>query len=178
MKNIDSMQEIKQLIFNANTVVVSSLDKSGYPTNRAMLTINEKASLSEMYFSTNTFSLKVIQFHENSKASLYFHTTDKFRGVYLKGEMEVIFDQKVKDCFWHEGDEKYYRFGKTDPNYCILKFTPIEGNYYCGLRIDRFLIHDGEIQITKPNSNPEIPDFLKQMYEEYKKKIKSQSNQE
>jgi len=177
MENINSTKEIMQLIFNSNIVVVSSLDENGYPSSRAMLTLNEKASLSEMYFSTNTFSQKVIQFHENPKASLYFHTTDKFRGVYLKGEMKVIFNQKVKDQFWHEGDEKYYRFGKTDPNYCILKFTPLEGNYYCGLRIDRFVINDGEIQINKQNLNPEIPDFLKQMYEEYKKKMKTHSNQ-
>ncbi|MBU1144588.1 MAG: pyridoxamine 5'-phosphate oxidase family protein [Firmicutes bacterium] len=177
MKNENSTLEIKQMILNSNTVVVSSLDKNGYPTSRAMLMLNEKTSLSEMYFSTNTFSYKVIQFHENSKASLYFHTTNPFRGLYLKGEINIIFDQKIKDFFWHEGDEKYYRFGKTDPNYCILKFTPVEGNYYCGLRIDRFVIFDGEIQLVKPDLNTEVPDFLKQLYKEYINKMKTQSNE-
>lgn len=171
MDNENRLNEMMALILDSDTVVVNSLDRDGYPVSRAMLTIKEHNSLNEMFFSTNTFSHKVIDFHSNPKASLYFYRTDRFRGVYLQGKMQVLFDQDTKNRFWSEGDERYYRFGKTDPNYCILKFIPVYGNYYCGLRIDWFKIQDGKVVFFNSDENPTIPEFLKAAYDEYLRKL-------
>ena len=44
--------------------------------------------------------------------------------------MEVLTDAKSKEMIWREGDTEYYPGGVTDPNYCVLKFTAIDGRFY------------------------------------------------
>lgn len=53
-----------------------------------------------------------------------------FRGVMLKGKMEVLTDNSTKEMIWREGDTLYYPLGVTDPDYCVLKFTAITGRRY------------------------------------------------
>ena len=31
---------------------------------------------------------------------------------------------------WRKGDTQYYPGGVTDPNYCVLKFTAIDGRLF------------------------------------------------
>ena len=131
---MDYIQEVKDLIFNSKTVLVNSVDESGFPISRAMLTVDYKRSLKEMYFSTNTSSNKVSQFTNNNKSSLYFYNDEEFNGVMLKGYMEVIHDKAIKDDIWEDGDEVYYPKGINDPDYCIIKFKAISGAYYKSLK--------------------------------------------
>ena len=44
--------------------------------------------------------------------------------------MEVLTDAKSKEMIWRDGDTEYYPGGVTDPNYCVLKFTAIDGRFY------------------------------------------------
>ena len=60
--------------------------------------------------------------------------------VMLKGKMEVLTDQQTKDEIWRPGDKIFYKQGKTDPDYCVLKFTAISGRYYCDLKTENFEI--------------------------------------
>ena len=53
-----------------------------------------------------------------------------FKGMMLRGTMEVLTDAESKEMIWREGDEQYYPEGVTDPNYCVLKFTAIDGRFY------------------------------------------------
>jgi len=48
----------------------------------------------------------------------------------LKGKVEVLEDQKFKDMIWQDEDILYYKEGKTDPDYCVLRFTAISLRYY------------------------------------------------
>lgn len=52
----------------------------------------------------------------NNKACVYFFDKRYFRGVMLKGTMEVLHDSKTKDMIWRDGDEMYYPKGVTDPD--------------------------------------------------------------
>ena len=82
------------------------------------------------YFTTNTFSLRVAHYKANPKASIYYCDVKGFKGMMLRGTMEVLTDAKSKEMIWREGDEQYYPAGVTDPNYCVLKFTATDGRFY------------------------------------------------
>lgn len=58
----------------------------------------------------------------------------------LKGRMEILTDQATKDSIWRAGDTIYYKEGKTDPDYCVLKFVAESGRYYSDLRTEDFRV--------------------------------------
>lgn len=123
-------QTIGKLIGRQKVGYLSYLDSEGYPVTKAMLMTKEREGIKTIYFSTNTSSNKVSRFLENPKASVYFADRRFYRGVSLLGTVEVLEDQETKDRFWEKGDERYYPLGKTDPDYCILKFTAVKGRYF------------------------------------------------
>jgi general stress protein 26 len=95
-----------------------------------MLQPREHDGLKVFYFTTNTHSMRVQQYLKNPKASIYFYDTRFFKGVMLRGKMEVLQDQDTKDRIWRDGDNMYYSLGVTDPDYCVLKFTALNGRMY------------------------------------------------
>ncbi len=92
----------------------------------------------DIYFTTNTSSHKVEHFTQNGKACVYFFKRGKikYQGVMIKGNVEICTDQPTKDMIWRFGDKFIYKKGVTDPDYCVLKFTGIEAEYYCDLKIE------------------------------------------
>ena len=109
---------------------ISSVDAEGYPCTKAMLSPRVRDGIKVFYFTTNTFSLRVSHYIANPKASIYFCDAEGFKGIMLRGTMEVLTDAASKEMIWHDGDTEYYPGGVTDPNYCVLKFTAIDGRYY------------------------------------------------
>ena len=93
-----------------------------------------------MYFTTNTSSLRVSQYRENPKASVYFFEKGRFRyeGVMLIGTMEVLEDAETKEEIWRTGDTMYYKKGVDDPDYCVLKFTALRARRYCAFKSESF----------------------------------------
>ena len=63
-----------------------------------------------------------------------------FKGMMLRGTMEVLTDAKSKEMIWREGDTEYYPGGVTDPNYCVLKFTATDGRFYSDFYPRSFVI--------------------------------------
>lgn len=53
----------------------------------------------------------------------------------IKGNMEVLTDQPTKDAFWRSGDTRFYKKGVTDPEYCILKFTGFEADWFSNFKV-------------------------------------------
>lgn len=51
--------------------------------------------------------------------------------------MQVCTDQLTKERIWRFGDKLFYKKGVTDPDYCVLKFTAQEGEYYCDFKIEK-----------------------------------------
>jgi general stress protein 26 len=95
-----------------------------------MLAPRKREGIKTFYFTTNTFSLRVAHYKANPKASIYFCDAKGFKGMMLRGTMEVLTDAKSKEMIWRKGDTEYYPGGVTDPNYCVLKFTAIDGRFY------------------------------------------------
>ena len=136
MKDVEST--IGKMIDKQKICYISSIDKNGFPNTKAMLQPRKREGIKEIYLTTNTSSLKVTSFRNNSKACIYFCDSRFFRGAMLKGTVEVLEDQESKDMIWRMGDTMYYPKGKTDPDYCVLKFTAISGRYYSTFKNEDF----------------------------------------
>lgn len=134
------LKKVEKFIDKQKVSFICSIDDENYPNVKAMLKPRIRRGLKEFYFSTNTSSMRVKQYINNPNASIYFYHKGLVRyiGVLLKGEMEVLTNQEIKDKIWEKGDTIFYKKGVTDPDYCVLKFTAISGRYYCDLKTESF----------------------------------------
>ena len=90
-------QQLMTFIEKQKTAFLSSVDEDGFPNMKAMFA-PRKIDGNCFYFSTNTSSMRVKQYRNNPKASVYFFSKGRFRyeGVMLIGTMEVLEDEKIK----------------------------------------------------------------------------------
>ena len=121
---------------------IASIDEDGFPNVKAMLKPRKMDGIRHFYFSTNTSSMRVSQYLRDPNACIYFYRKGLFsyKGVMLKGKMEVLTDQETKNMIWRRGDTLFYKGGVTDPDYCVLKFTAESGRYYCDLKSESFTV--------------------------------------
>lgn len=138
MRNVQ--QTVGNMADKLKTAFIGSVDEQGYPNIKAMLQPRKREGIKEFYFSTNTSSMRVKQFMNDSKACVYFCDRRFFRGVMLRGTMKVLTDIESKNMIWHEGDTMYYPKGVTDPDYCVFKFTAVSGRFYSNFRSEDFEI--------------------------------------
>ncbi|MCL2140587.1 MAG: pyridoxamine 5'-phosphate oxidase family protein [Dehalococcoidia bacterium] len=131
-------QTIGNLIDKQSVSFIASVDSDGFPNMKAMLPPRKREGIHTFWFTTNTSSMRVSQYRNNPKACIYFCDKRFFRGVMLKGTMEVLEDADSKEMIWKDGDRMYYAGGVTDPDYCVLKFTARSGRYYCDFKSEDF----------------------------------------
>lgn len=136
----DIAKTIGNLIDHATVSIIGSVDEAGFPNAKAMLPPRKRLGIKQFYFTTNLSSIRVKQFTANPKACVYFFDKRFYRGVMLKGTMEVLQDSKSKKMIWRDGDEMYYPQGVGDPDYCVLKFTAQNGRYYSNFKSEDFEI--------------------------------------
>lgn len=121
---------IYEFIARQKTSIISSVGEDGYPATRALIQpvlIEENV----IWFATYTSSRKVRHYRAEPKACVYFYEKGRnFQGVEIKGTMEVCTDQQTKERFWKPFFTRFYRKGVTDPDYCILKFTGFEAEWF------------------------------------------------
>jgi general stress protein 26 len=136
----DAKKTLKNLIEQSTVSIISSVDEEGFPNTKAMLPPRKCVGIKTIFFTTNTSSMRVKQYANNPKACVYFFDKRFFRGVMLKGTMEVLDDSRSKKMIWREGDEMYYPKGVTDPDYCVLKFTAQSARYYSNFKSENIEI--------------------------------------
>lgn len=133
-------QTIGNLIDKQGVAFISSVDEEGFPNTKAMLPPRKREGIKVFYFSTNTSSMRAEQYKNNPKACLYFCDKRFFRGVMLKGTVEVLEDEGSKEMIWQEGDTMYYPKGVTDPDYCVLRITIHSGRFYSQFKSEDFSV--------------------------------------
>lgn len=89
----DANKTIGNLIDKASVAIISSVDEEGFPNSKAMLPPRKREGLKHIFFTTNTSSMRVKHYLNNPKACVYFFDKRFFRGVMLKGAMEVLQDR-------------------------------------------------------------------------------------
>lgn len=133
-------QGIIDFISKQRTSLISSVDENGYPATRALiqpLLIDGN----DIYFATYTSSRKVKHYKNNSKACVYFFSKGQtFQGAEIKGEMLVLTDQATKARFWKPFFNRFYKKGVTDPDYCVLKFTGLQAEWFSNFRTETVVL--------------------------------------
>ena len=135
---INAEKMIGNLIDKIGVSIISSIDREGFPNTKAMLPPRKREGIKHFYFTSNTSSMRVSQYRENPKASIYFFDNRFYKGVMLIGTMEILEDIDSKEMIWRDGDTMYYPLGVTDPDYCVLKFTAHEGRFYSNFKSENF----------------------------------------
>ena len=129
-------EQIFEFIARQKTSLISSVDEEGYPATRALIQ-PVLIDGNDIYFATYTSSRKVRHYRNNPKACVYFYEKGRnFQGAELKGTMEVCTDPETKRRFWKPFFSRFYRKGVTDPDYCILKFTGFEAQWFSSQRTE------------------------------------------
>jgi general stress protein 26 len=136
----DAAKTIGGIIDKSSVAIIGSIDDEGFPNTKAMLAPRKRNGIKELFLTTNTSSMRVKHYTKNPKACVYFFDPRFFRGVMLKGAMEILHDDASKRMLWKDGDEKYYPEGVTDPDYCVLKFTTQSGRCYGNFKSEDFEI--------------------------------------
>ena len=136
MKN--PAETIGNLIDKQSVSFISSVDESGYPNTKAMLAPVKREGIKTFYWHTNSPSMRVAQYRNNPKACIYFCDNRFFRGVMLRGTMEVIEDLEVKKEIWKDGFSMYYTGGVDGGDFIILKFTAENGRFYSDFHSEDF----------------------------------------
>jgi len=134
----DAEKTIGNIIDKQSVAFIGSVDGDGFPNMKAMMAPRKREGIKELWFTTNTSSVRVKQYRKNPQASVYFFDRRFFQGVMLVGTMEVLEDSESKEMIWSEGDTMYYPLGVTDPDYCVLKFTAKKGRCYRNFKSEDF----------------------------------------
>ena len=103
----DAEKTVGNMIDKLKTAFIGSIDSEGFPNMKAMLQPRKREGIKTIYLTTNTSSMRVAQYRENNHACIYFCDTRFFRGVMLRGTMEVLTDPASKEMIWQEGDTMY-----------------------------------------------------------------------
>lgn len=136
----DMEKTIGPLVDKQKVAFIGSVGQDGFPYVKAMLAPRKREGIRVFYFTTNTHSVRVDQYRKNAKACIYFCDKRFFRGVMLRGTMEVLTDAVHKEMIWQEGDTMYYKEGVGDPDYCVLRFTATDGRYYRDFSSEDFTV--------------------------------------
>jgi general stress protein 26 len=136
-----------EVMENASTVELTTIDGNGFPSTRAMLNLRNKNKyphLTELYnaennpltvyLTTNTSSDKIKEIEKNGNACLYYCQPGSFSGTLLQGTIEHVTDKAFKQKVWMNGWEMYYPKGEAD--YSVLRFIPNSLKTYANFRVN------------------------------------------
>jgi general stress protein 26 len=135
------VETIGSLIDKQGVSFISSIDENGYPNTKAMLPPIKREGIKTFYWHTNSPSMRIKQYRSNPKACVYFYDKRFFRGVMLKGTMEILDDKKIKKEIWKDEYEVYYKGGMDGGDFIIIKFTATAGRYYSNFKSEDFVVN-------------------------------------
>jgi len=97
-------QTIGNLIDAQGVSFIGSIDQAGFPNMKAMLPPRKREGIKDFWFTSNTSSRRAAQYKANPNACIYFYDKRFFRGVMLKGKMQVLTDAETKREIWRQGE--------------------------------------------------------------------------
>ncbi|MDR1809882.1 MAG: pyridoxamine 5'-phosphate oxidase family protein [Prevotella sp.] len=135
MQLTEKQAECLKVMESASFVELTTIDRNGFPSTRAMLNLRNKQQYPHLavlyeaeinpltvYLTTNTSSEKFGEIRQNTKACLYYCEPHAFHGVLLQGTVEIVTDNELRQKAWQKGWETYYPKGDSD--YTLLRFVP------------------------------------------------------
>ena len=142
MYNMTTKQKVEKLYKKVNTFILSCVGSDGYPLTKAVVPGKYRETIEEMYFCTNTSSNFVAEIRNNPKTSVYFYSRRLiWKGCFLKGKMEIVSENALKEKYWQNKFKNAYpQKSYTDPDFCVIKFTPKTGRFYSWYKLEEFEI--------------------------------------
>ena len=133
-------EKAEKLHKKVNTFILTCVGEDGYPLTKAVVPGKHRESLGEMYFCTNTSSNFAAAIMKNPKACVYFYCRKLiWKGCMLTGDMEIVSDAAVKEKYWQNKFKSAYpEKSPSDPDFCLLKFTPVSGRFYSWYKLEDF----------------------------------------
>ena len=111
----------KEIMTEANTCALITLDDKGFPRVRAMDPFAPEDDLT-VWFGTNSKSRKVDQIMNDPRVTLYYLAGDASGYVTLHGVAKLIDDPEEKKKRWKEEWSAFY--GDRQDGYLLIKVTP------------------------------------------------------
>lgn len=74
-----------------------------------------------VWYSTYSFSNKIRQIKKNNQVCVTMN--EKTKDIRIFGKVEVFEDKETKHKMWKDEWARYFKEGKDDPTYIILKVT-------------------------------------------------------
>lgn len=132
----------EKLYESVNTFILSCVGEDGYPISKAVSSGKYRESLNELFFCTNTSSKFAKAIVANGNSSVYFYSRKLvWKGCLLMGQMEIITDMSLKEKYWQSKFKNAYAERSfTDPDFCLLRFTPISGRFYSWYKPEDFIV--------------------------------------
>ena len=116
-----TMRKAQQIVAEHPNSVLITIDADGQPVDRVMWTAKLGEDMT-VYYATGLNSAKVRRIGANPKALVMWIGSAKY--VSLRGTAEVTTDRAILDELWSDSFSPYFRGGRTDPNYAVIKITP------------------------------------------------------
>ena len=130
----------KNLFRSEGVALLGSVDDNGVPNIKAMLAPRQMIGIKEFYFFDEFICASNAAIFEKSEGLRLF-LPQGLVSLYRRDAartMEVATEQEVKNLLWRKGDTRFYKYGVTDPDYCVLKFTSANGRFYQDLKTEEF----------------------------------------
>ncbi len=119
---VDIKHIAKQIIKNAGTCALITLDSEGTPRARAMDPFPVEDNF-EIWFGTNPNSRKVDQIKNDPRVTLYYLDNDASGYVVISGIATLVDDQKQKNKYWKDEWNSFYP--DKSHSYLLIKVTPL-----------------------------------------------------
>ena len=88
--------------------------------------------------------------------SAYFCVNQKWKGVLILGDLEIVEDNELKAQIWEPDWKVYYPQGIEDPDYSILKLNGKKGIIYSDFQKIPFDVVSLNFQLSKTNNFKKI----------------------
>ncbi len=140
MQNTEVRQQALALVERDSVVMMLGTNgPSGTPEIKAMVKMRNDG-LQRFWFCSNTSSRRAKEIQRDNRASLYAYEFAPdanpviCRGVMLSGTVELSWDDDLRKSLWQDFMTMYYPQGPLDPDFVVVQFTAVSGNYYEGLQ--------------------------------------------
>jgi len=136
-----TQQKAEKLYKKVRTFFLTCVGEGGYPLTKAVVPGKHRESLKELFFCTNTSSKFAAAIAKEQKGNVYFYSRKLliWKGCMLKGNFEIVDDMAVKQRYWQNMYKNAYpERSYTDPDFCVVKFTPTSGRFYANFNVEDF----------------------------------------
>ena len=137
--NANMFEKARQMISKCDAAYLGVIDENGYPSVSTVSNLKPNG-IFEAYFAGGMGGNKAKRLLKDSRASVCFRTGSD--NITLVGHAEILTDQPTKTRLWEDWFISHFPLGKTDPNYCIIKFTAKRASLWVGYESAEFTIDE------------------------------------